>query len=94
MIEAEHFIRLFHVDKPNFTVSIIVALITIYQDPIIGILAGIALALVIFMKHLSQGYFETHIHHDKSITSSANTKVYSFKGQLAYINGQAHLCTI
>lgn len=91
MIEAEHFIRLFHVDKSNFTVSIIVALITIYQDPIIGILAGIALALVIFMKHLSQGYFETHTHHDKSITSSANTKVYSFKGQLAYINGQAHL---
>lgn len=93
MVEAEHFATLFHYDKKNFWISILVALITVASDPIIGILVGISLSLIMFAKYLSQGFFKAHDTANISELPDAHhtkTLVYTFKGPVCYINAQAH----
>jgi len=98
MIEREHFIRLFIHDKINFSISLLVALITIYKDPIIGIFGGAVVSLLLFVEKLSQGHYEVTHHtigkkesaeHPQHI--KANTLVYTFKGKLSYLNSQSHV---
>jgi SulP family sulfate permease len=102
MIEKEHFDRLFLHDKKNFFIAIIVSFITIYKDPIIGIILGVGLSLLIFVEQLSHAYYEiTDIKHkEKSFFSDdrlnqilieQNSIIYTIKGKLVYINSQAHL---
>lgn len=104
MIESEHFIRFWRHDKKGFAVAIIVAFVTVYEDPIIGILLGVAIALLIFVEKLSHGQFELVINDanknivDKitaeyleDITKHGETIVYSIKGQLAYVNAASHI---
>ncbi len=106
MVELSHFKRFYSTDKLSFFVAVFVALITIYEDPIIGILFGVAISLFIFMDKLSKGQFELVINDEnKKITGrvigdridgdefnvQGETLVYSITGQLAYINGQAHV---
>lgn len=104
MVERDHFVHLFRNDKFAFGLSMFVAFITVYEDPIIGILAGTALALLYFMHTLSDGQFELMVNSHKSrhanhftkeelikLDEKAHTLVYTIKGQLAYINAQAHI---
>lgn len=104
MVQAEHFIRLYKWDKKEFGLSMLVAFFTIYEDPIIGILIGTAIALILFMEKISRGQFELIINDINkkiagrmvaedlaAITKEGDTLVYSIKGQLAYINAQSHL---
>ncbi len=104
MIEREHFIRMYRLDKKEFFLSLFVAFVTVWVDPIVGILLGTAIALVIFMERLSRGQFELIINDTNKrmsakivgetlnqLPAESDTLVYSIKGQLAYINGQAHL---
>jgi len=104
MIEKEHFERMFHIDKKSFAIAMIVAFITIYEDPIVGILVGAAISLLLFLENLSHGYYEIivnnqrkkivgHIFGDKNtdVTKDSHTLVYSIKGQFTYINSQAHV---
>lgn len=104
MIEAEHFIRMFKVDKKSFFISIFVAGLTLYKDPITGILAGTVIALLLFMELLSRGQFELIVNDEnkkiigrmtdeniEEVNKQGETLVYSIKGQLAYINAQAHI---
>lgn len=97
MIEREHFIRLFIHDKINFFISLMVALITIYKDPIIGIFGGAVVSLLLFVEKLSHGHYEvTQLMIGKKVpahplTASADTIVYTFKGKLSYLNSQAHV---
>lgn len=106
MVAAEHFTRMFAIDKKSFFLSIVVALITVYQDPIAGILLGTAVALLIFMNKLSHGQFELIINtkenkiaktivgikiDPKEISPDSHTLVYSIDGQLAYVNSQSHI---
>ena len=104
MIEAEHFIRYFKYDKKGFFLAILVAFVTVYEDPIIGILFGTAISLVVFMEYLSRGEYELLLNSKqfkeaKPITheqlahlkGSEHVLVYSIKGALVYINTQAHL---
>jgi SulP family sulfate permease len=104
MVEVEHFKAIFRLDKLDFVVAFIVAFVTIYEDPIVGILFGTAVSLIFFMEKLSRGQYEmianqkdektkTRISTSelKDIKESIHTLVYSIKGQLAYINGQAHI---
>ena len=100
MVEREHFERLFHHDKTNFTISMIVAGVTVYEDPIIGILLGTALALLLLIQKISYSHYEliTHkaVSHEPDIHLSITIPkkeilVYSFKGKLVYINSQGHL---
>jgi SulP family sulfate permease len=97
MIEAEHFMRMFKIDKKSFVISLMVAFVTVYEDPIMGILLGTVLTLLIFMDKLSRGPFELIMGEHRitgeklQIKYTADTLVYSMKGQLAYINAQAHM---
>lgn len=104
MIEAEHFDRMFRFDKKSFFITLLVAFVTIYEDPIIGIVFGIAVSLLIFMEKLSHGQFELIVNNEQKkivgrvsgdtledIVGDGHTIVYSVKGQLAYMNSAAHV---
>ena len=104
MIEREHFKRMWDVDKKSFWVAMLVAAITIYEDPITGILVGAAISLVLFLDTLSKGQFDlvvndinnkivTRLSGDSidEITKDSHTLVYSIKGHLTYVDGQAHI---
>ena len=104
MIEHEHLVRMYRVDRKGFFLAIAVALVTVAVDPIIGILAGMAVALLIFVEKLSRGQFDLIINGankqivDKisgetlrHMAEDCDTLVYSVKGQLAYVNAQAHI---
>jgi sulfate permease, SulP family len=104
MIEQHHFIRMYRHEKRSFWIAMLVGFVTIYFDPIIGILFGTAIALLLFVEKLSKGQFELVINDRnknivgklsddelKDLPEDADTFVYSIKGQLAYINAQAHL---
>ncbi|HEY1074584.1 MAG TPA: SulP family inorganic anion transporter [Patescibacteria group bacterium] len=105
MVEVHHFARFYRYDKKSFVVALIVAFVTFYQDPIIGILLGTTISLLIFVEKLSRGQFDLtankqeegiieHVSGEKitrAFTKSPDTLLYSIKGQLAYINSQAHI---
>lgn len=86
MIEAEHFYTLFHYDKINFFISLLVALLTIVYDPIIGILIGISLSLIMFAKQISSRQPISH----ESERANTHTLIYAFKGPVCYMNCQTH----
>jgi len=104
MIEKEHFARMFRIDKKSFFIALFVAFITIYEDPIIGILVGAAISLLLFLENLSHGQFELIVNNSKKkmvghvmgdkmkdITKDSHTIVYSIKGHFTYIDSQAHI---
>lgn len=104
MVEQEHFVRLYQHQRSGFWISLMVAVITFYKDPIIGIVFGTAVSLLVFVEKLSRGSFDLKVNTVENgvvqsisgedlteITESADVLLYSFKGKLAYINSQAHL---
>jgi SulP family sulfate permease len=106
MIEHEHFIRMFRIDKKNFFLSIGVAIVTVLEDPIVGILLGATVAMLMFMERASRGFFdittsEEYLQESKGESKietlesidhqGSNALIYTIKGQLAYINAQSHL---
>ncbi len=101
MIEAEHFISLFKYERVSFWVSLLVAAVTVYKDPIAGILLGAAIALLLVVNKISQGQCdikagslnEVDDGQDKvkALDKDATIVLYSIKGKLCYINSQAHL---
>lgn len=103
MIEAEHFLHLFAHDKVSFALSLFVAVITIAEDPIIGILVGAVIALLIVVKKLSLAHSEVTVSKDgnfvhrihtntiKEYEELGDTVIYRFAGQLTYMNGLNHL---
>lgn len=104
MVELHHIKYLWKHDKKHFALMLAVAAITIYEDPIVGILLGTTIALLLFMEELSRGYFDLAMNDVKTgklklysgsqmqeISKDSHVLVYSIKGQLVYINGQAHI---
>lgn len=104
MVEIEHLKHLFENDKINFGFAIIVGLVTVYEDPIVGILLGIALSLFLFVDTMSKGHFKIGVNDENhslvkevigdettTVGDDGHTIVYTIKGHLAYINGQSHL---
>lgn len=104
MIESDHFVRMFKYDRKNFYLSLVTAGVTIYADPIIGILFGVGLASIMLIEKISHGYFDLVINDNNNqivgrisgdklqkLTAGSDTIVYSIKGILCYINGEAHL---
>jgi SulP family sulfate permease len=104
MVEIHEFKHMFKNEKTAFVLALIVAFITVYEDPIIGILFGTALSLLFFMQKLSDGQFELMVNKGKDnksykitreeqikLDKEDHTLVYTIKGQLAYINSQSHI---
>lgn len=104
MIEKEHLVRMYRIDKKSFWIAMVVAFITVYEDPIMGILVGAAISMFLFLENLSRGQFEI-IANDANkkmigrvISSKAedfikdsHTVVYSIKGHFTYIDSQEHV---
>lgn len=103
MVEREHFVKIFRNDKSAFLLSIIVAIITVAEDPIIGILIGSVAALLMFANKMSRAKTEININRDGKLIARLNAKefaaaadhgdtlVYRFAGQLTYVNSQSHM---
>jgi len=104
MVESEHFKHIYIFDKKSFVLALIVAGITVGQDPIVGIVVGSIVALLIFVSHLSKGQSEIIINKDKKMVARIQTLkynevekhegdvvVYRFAGQVNYINCQSHI---
>jgi SulP family sulfate permease len=113
MVEIHHYKRSFSVDKRDFWIILVVAFLTVYEDPIAGIMFGTAVSLVFLVEKLSRGQFELVLNrrdeaerHIGSVVGEqghivseqedeekklCHTLVYSIKGQLAYLNAQAHI---
>lgn len=67
MVEVHHFKRMLSFEKTAFGIAIAVAIISVYQDALIGILVGTVASLIIFIEKLSKGQFELVINKDKKI---------------------------
>lgn len=103
MVEREHFVHLYHYDKKVFGLALVVAGITIVEDPIMGILFGSVIALLMFVNTLSWAQSEVTINKGgsiigrhrsdelESLEEHGDILVYRFAGQLTYINAQGHL---
>lgn len=104
MIEMEHFVKFYLYQKSGFWISMLVAAITVYKDPIIGIIFGTALSLLLFVEKLSRGHFDLKLNNVengivksvsgdklKEIKENADILLYSIEGKLAYINSRAHI---
>ncbi len=94
MIEIHHFKRMFKTDLINFGTAMLVATVTVLEDPIIGILLGATISMLIFMKKLSTGQYELKhgaVSSNKQPQVLPDTLIYAIKGELAYINAQSHV---
>jgi len=103
MVTAEHFKALFHYDKKAFWLSMFVALITIVEDPIIGILVGSAISLLIYVQKLAVAQADVTVNKNKELIASVRPEelsdvseegdliVYRFAGELTYINSRGHV---
>lgn len=104
MVEAEHFSHMFKHDRFAFILSLVVALVTIVEDPIIGILLGATVALLYFVNQLSKAQAEITVNKNKKVVSrvlgsdakkikklKGDVLVYRFAGQMTYVNAQSHI---
>lgn len=104
MVEMHHISHLWHHDRKHFAVAMVVAFVTVYEDPIVGILFGTGIALLLFVEDLSKGYFDVamndittgkvKLYSGKTLSTlseDSHILVYSMKGQLVYLNAQAHI---
>ncbi|MBP6870298.1 SulP family inorganic anion transporter [Candidatus Babeliales bacterium] len=97
MIDVYHFQKLYMLDKHNFIVALVVAAITLYQDPTMGIISGVALSSILLLHALSKEQFELNHNINQIKADIVSSKMaaeiffYSFKGELTFINSQAHI---
>lgn len=104
MIEMHELRNMIRHDRMGMGIALIVFAITIYADPLIGILAGTVISLLIFVNKVSQGQYEVTLNDhkkgvikrlteemDESVAQPHDTLVYSINGTLVYINSQAHI---
>lgn len=105
MVEGDVFKRFYRYDRRSLIIALLVASITVYEDPIVGLLLGTVVSLLLFMERLSRGQFDLVVN-DKDVgmvkkivseevvpilSGPSDTLVYSMKGQLAYINAESHI---
>lgn len=104
MVETHKLRHMATHDKKGIGLAALVFAVTVYEDPLIGILLGTLISLVIFADRLSRGQFEMvmndtakgvigRVSDEKlaKLIPDHNTLVYSIKGILTYLNGQAHI---
>lgn len=104
MIERENYVKYYQYERTSFWVAILVAVITVYKDPMIGIVFGTAISLLLFIERLSRGDFSLKVnslkeglidafHGDKmrTIKEKGDILLYSIRGKLCYINNRAHI---
>lgn len=104
MIERENYIKYYQHEKVSFWLALLVAVVTVYKDPMIGIVFGTAISLLLFVERLSRGDFNIKVNRFedglvesfygdkmKKIKENGDILLYSFCGKLCYINNRAHI---
>lgn len=104
MIEKKYFRDLFEKEKFSFSLSLLVAIITVVDDPLIGILVGTVIALLVFVSNVAKGETEVLLWRDgkmvesvlkneflKKVNIESDLVVYKISGTLTYLNMPAHL---
>lgn len=107
MVEFHEIRNIVRHDRIGLYIALFVFSVTVYTDPLMGILVGTVISLLMFINTISQGQYEMTLgHHRKGVykrltdesaeaetTSQSlhDTLVYSFNGTLVYINSQAHI---
>lgn len=104
MVEKAHYLKLWKFERFGFFVSLLVAATTIVIDPIVGILTGVSVSLLIFIDRISRGHFELKVNTKnegivdhasgvklKEVREDAEVLLYSFQGNLCYINSLSHV---
>lgn len=104
MVETEHFVKYFRHDKSGFFIAILVAGVTVYEDPIVGMLLGTMISMFLFVDKLSHGHFNVTLNTFKKgeIAKMSGTKLaaeqaagdfslYSIAGKLCYVNSRSHV---
>lgn len=108
MVEREKLHHIYRHDRWAFYITLLVASVTAFEDPIVGILSGSVISLLFFVNEMSKGASEISISGENRIVrrieakaqkaadkiKSRNAIIYRFAGQLNYINAQAHLGTL
>ncbi len=103
MIAFEHFSKMWRFDRLGLFIAILVGVITVINDPIVGIMAGTVISLLKLVDKISKGQYEVGLgkldkgllyketgETLKSINKRGDTLVYSIKGQLLHLNTQSH----
>lgn len=104
MVEMEHFVKYFRHDKSGFLVSMFVAGVTVYEDPIVGMILGTFIAMLLFVEKLSHGHFNLTLNsYDRGPTlrmsgtelaieeEKSDFSLYSVYGKMCYVNSRAHV---
>jgi SulP family sulfate permease len=97
MVDWKHMWHLFNHSKANLALMFLVAGLSIYEDPVIGIAVGTGISLFLLVDKISQGHFHIALNDKKKglLTSDSDeygdTLVYSIRGQLVHVNAHQHL---
>lgn len=104
MIEREHFVTFYRHERASFWVAMVVAAVTVVEDPIAGILVGTAASLLMLVERLSHGQFDMVLNtyeegivgrvsgeRTHGVLPNADVLLYSIKGKLCYVNSRAHV---
>jgi SulP family sulfate permease len=104
MIEMEHFIKYFEYDRAGFWVSMFVAGVTVYEDPIVGMVLGALIAMLLFVEKLSHGHFTLRLNsYERGNTQTISGtelateeaendfSLYSIHGKMCYVNSKSHV---
>lgn len=103
MVERKQLKELWQNSRRDFWLAMVTTLTMILVDTVAGIFVGSILALLFFIEHLSKGQFEMTVNDKKhdiieryydepktGFTKEGDTVVYSMKGELTYIDVEAH----
>lgn len=103
MVELAHLKELWKDARRDFWLAMFTAFVMVISDTVIGLLVGTILALLFFVEKLAKGQFELttnnashqmmHRFYEEStdcFSDDCDVIVYSMKGELAYINVEAH----
>ncbi|MFZ3233112.1 MAG: SulP family inorganic anion transporter [Patescibacteria group bacterium] len=103
MVEFELYAKIFKFDRTAFFLTFLVAAITVIDDPTMGILAGTAVSLIVFIKKVSDGNVKVSVFRKGEYFGKIRVKeylrlqkpgdvlIYRFNGSVTYLNVEAQL---
>lgn len=103
MIDVNLMKKIFHYSSTSLIVLIVVAVITLVEDPIIGIITGTAISLLMYIKNSSAGHLYSTIFRKKEFLGKMRLSQYlpqqedgdivicKFAGEINFINVTAEL---
>ncbi len=104
MVQAKEFLLYYNHDKYALGIGLLVAGITLYKNPALGILIGSVIGLLVFAEKVSKGSYDAthnsstsskkiHIANEKKFSTHADYDilVYSIRGVLSHLNTEPHL---